>query len=144
MEDLDTPIAEALEYAHASLMQDLRGLEKSARVGSKIDPKVLHASLQSTKAHILDHFGYEEENGYMEVVRKREPRLGRDLDELAEEHVQLRTELEAILKETAAASSVNETIRAEITRWINHVRAHEARENRLVQNAFNLEIGPED
>jgi hypothetical protein len=144
MENLETPIAEALEHAHASLMQDLRELERSARLGSQDDLKVLRSSLERTRAHILDHFRFEEQNGYMDVVRKSEPRLSRTIDDLAEEHVRMRNELEALIREAAAASSVNEGIRAKTLDWINHVRRHEARENRLVQDVFNLEIGPED
>ena len=46
--------------------------------------------------------------------------------------------------ETAMAPSIDDMMSNKVSRWVNHVRQHEARENQVVQDAFNLNIGPED
>jgi hypothetical protein len=104
----------------------------------------LRTRLGATRAHIAVHFRFEEVDGYMATVRKREPRLERAIDELANEHGQLLSSLDALLEETATAPSLDEAVRAKVSKWINHVRQHEACENHLIQDAFNLEIGTED
>jgi hemerythrin-like domain-containing protein len=80
----------------------------------------------------------------MAVVRKREPRLERVINELANEHGQLLSALDALLAESASIPSLDEAMRAKVCQWINHVRQHEGREDHLVQDAFNLDMGTEE
>jgi hypothetical protein len=94
--------------------------------------------------HLTEHFRFEEQNGYMDVVREREPRLERTIQQLAEEHGQLTRSLDALIKEAGKATSLGDALREAILSWIECVRQHEARENDLVQDAFDLDIGVED
>ena len=144
MEKVEPQLAEALSRAHAALLNDLRKLEEAERPASKTGLPALRARLDGTRAHIVEHFRFEEQNGYMDTVRTHEPRLERVIDELAEDHCRLLDSLDALIRETAMAASTNETITAKVTEWIGEVRRHEAQENRLVQDAFNMDIGPED
>jgi hypothetical protein len=93
---------------------------------------------------LTEHFGYEEQKGYMDVVRKREPRLERAIQQLAEEHGQLRQSLDGLIGQAGTATGLNDNLRELIREWIERVRRHEIRENDLVQDAFNLDIGAED
>ena len=86
----------------------------------------------------------EEQNGYMDAMRKREPRLERTIEQLAAEHGQLKQSLDALVREAGAATSLSGTLQNEIREWVERVRQHEIRENDLVQDAFNLDIGAED
>jgi hemerythrin-like domain-containing protein len=97
-----------------------------------------------TQDYITDYATEEEQNGYMNAVREREPRLERTIYQLAKEHVQLRQSLEALIGESRAAPSLSDTLREEIREWIERVRRHENRENDLIQGAFNLDLGAED
>ena len=139
--------AENLRKAHVVLLGDLQTLEQVVRPSSGYsseDLALLHARLGATHAHICEHFRFEEQNGYMEAVRRREPHLERTILQLGEEHVELKQSLAAILEEAEAARSVNDSLREKVRQWIEHVRRHESRENELVQAAFNLDVGPED
>jgi hypothetical protein len=140
----ETSIVEALGRAHATLLADLRELEQAVRSSSGDGLAELRVRLGATQAHITEHFGFEEQNGYMDAVRKREPRLEREVQELAEEHGQLRQSLDALIGQTRAATSVSDALRDKIREWIERVRQHEFRENDLVQDAFNQDIGVED
>jgi len=140
----ENSVAEALGKAHVALLADLRELEQAVRPSSGEDLAGLRARLGAAHAHITEHFRFEEQNGYMDAVRKREPRLERTIHQLAEEHGQLRQSLEALIGEARGVTSLGDTLREGIQGWIERVRQHEFRENNLVQDAFNLDIGAED
>jgi hypothetical protein len=140
----DNSVAEALGRAHAALLADLCELEAAALPGSAEGLAGLRARLGATHTHITEHFRFEEENGYMDAVRKREPRLERAIQQLAEEHRQLAQSLDALIGESRTATSLDDRFRAEVRGWVERVRHHEGRENDLVQDAFNLDIGAED
>ena len=140
----ENSVAEALSQSHVALLADLRGLKQAVRPFSEEGLGELRTRLGAAHAHIAEHFRFEEQNGYMDAVRKREPRLERTIQQLVEEHGQLRRSLDALIGEATAATSLGDTLREEIREWIERVRQHEIRENDLVQDAFNLDIGGED
>jgi hypothetical protein len=140
----ENSVAEALCRAHVALLEDLRKLEEAARPASGESLTELRARLGATQAHVTEHFRFEEQNGYLDAVRKREPRLERAIQQLAEEHRALAESLEVLIKQARAATTLDDPFREAIRRWVERVREHEARENDLVQDAFNLDIGAED
>jgi hypothetical protein len=144
VERTENSVAEALGQAHVALLADLRNLEQAVRPSSGEGLENLRARLGAAHAHITKHFRFEEQNGYMDAVRKREPRLERAIHELAEEHGQLRQSLDALTGKARAATTLSDTLREEVREWIERVRLHEIRENDLIQDAFNLDIGAED
>jgi hypothetical protein len=145
MERLPTSDAEALSCAHAALLEDLRALEEAARPESGEGLAGLRARLRTTFDHVTEHFRFEEQNGYMDAVRKREPRLERVILQLGEDHRRLLQSLEALLDEArSAAHLVGPGLGEKVREWVERVRRHEAGETELVQDAFNLDIGAED
>src|SRR5215831_17507026 len=82
MAKVETPTVDALSRAHTSLQKDLRELEEAGHTASEKGLPGLRSRLKSTRKHIAEHFRFEEQGGYMDAVRKREPRLGRVIDEL--------------------------------------------------------------
>jgi hypothetical protein len=144
MERREGTVTEALSRAHAALLEDLRQLEEAVRPAVGEGLAELRARLGATQAHILEHFRFEEQNGYMDAVRQREPRLERAVQELAEEHRRLAQSLDALIRKARAARGLGETVREAVRGWVDSVRRHEARENDLVQEAFSVDIGAED
>jgi hypothetical protein len=125
-------------------LEDLRKLDEVVRPSSREGLPELAARLGATHAHITEHFRFEEQNGYMDTVRRREPRLERAIQQLAEEHRQLAQSLAALLGKVRVATSMDDALRKDVRDWVESVRQHEVRENDLVQDAFNLDIGAED
>jgi hypothetical protein len=80
----------------------------------------------------------------MDVVRTREPRLERTIQQLAREHRQLAQSLEALIAQARAATDLHDRLQVAVREWVERVRQHEMRENNLVQDAFDLDIGAED
>jgi hypothetical protein len=139
-----TPVAEALGRAHAALREDLRKLDAAINPRSGAKVPELAAGLAATRKHILAHFRFEEENGYMDAVRQREPRLERAIDQLAGEHRSLSQALDALITTTQDAPNLTDLLRDGVRVWVEQVRQHETREDELVQDAFNLDINAED
>ena len=136
--------AEALTRAHLALRKDLGLLEEAARTACGEGAAALRARLGATRTHVLEHFRFEEDNGYLDAVRKREPRLDRAVQQLAEDHVRLARSLDALVEEAGRASHLDEPFRAKVRAWMEQLRQHETRENDLIQDAFNTDIGAED
>src|SRR5262245_61117919 len=139
----ETSIAESLSRAHQALRKDLQKLEDSVR-SSNQDIPIVRAIVEATRTHILDHFRFEEHNGYMDKVRKREPRLERLIDQLDGEHRLLTKSLNDLIERAKQAATLDPDLREETREWIATVRRHEAREDKLVQDSFNLDISAED
>jgi hypothetical protein len=136
--------AKALRKAHAALLKDLRTLEECACSRSSERLANLRVRLGATRAHLGEHFRLEEQDGYMDIVRKREPRLERAVQQLADEHQLLMQSLDALITEIWAATSLDDTFPVKVQAWVERIRDHETRETRLVQDAFDLDIGAED
>jgi hypothetical protein len=137
-------IAEALEHAHIRLQADLRKLEdEAARTSTAMLPQ-LRSHLQATRVHIANHFQFEEQGGYMDSLRKREPRLERTIAGLAEEHEEMMQSLDTLIDSSRRPNSQLNVIRGRVREWIEQVRNHERRENDLVQDAFDFDVGAAD
>lgn len=137
-------IQAALGRAHVVLLEDLRRLEDMALSTSGMCLEDLRARLDATRRHVTEHFRFEEQNGYLDVISKREPRLERAIRHLAGEHHQLTQALEGLVAASRTAADTGPALREGIRAWVGQVRRHEARENDLVLDAFNQDIGQED
>jgi hypothetical protein len=127
-----------------ALLEDLRKLDDAARPDAGPDLAGLRARLGATRRHVTEHFRFEEQNGYMDVVRAREPRLERVVQHLADEHRQLAQSLEALVAEAREAARLDDSLRGRVRAWVEKLRGHEARENELAQTTFNLDLTAED
>jgi len=121
----------------------LRSLEEAA-CSSSWGVAELSARLVATQPHVTEHFQLEEQNGYMDVVQKREPRLERAIQQLRGEHRQLLEGLQSLVGEVQAAVKRDDVLGEKVRDWIERVRHHETRETDLVQEVFNLDLGAED
>jgi len=137
-------LVESLKEAHVALLADLRELDKAARSSPNDGLAQLRHRLDAAQTHVAEHFRMEEVNGYMDAVRKREPRLEHTINQLADEHRQLRQSLDSLVVGAWNASELSEPLCANVRKWIEQLRQHELRENDLVQDALYLDIGAED
>jgi len=136
METPQPSFADALHDAHTVLLRDLQELEKA--VGSELgeSPPVLAGRLERLRAHVIEHFQFEEDGGYMAPVLKEEPRLAAVIQELLAEHGRMAQTIDALIQEVRAARSVQDAFREKVRAWVAQVRHHETRENNLVQEAY--------
>ena len=144
MENKRLSIVEVLRQVHTALLKDLARLEDAARSSVGTDSAEMRSRLERTRAHITEHFRFEEQNGYMDAVLDREPNLARTVESLREEHRQLAQELEGLIERTMTGRPMEDAFRDQVRSWLESVRRHEARENTLVQDAFNVDFGAQD
>ena len=107
-------------------------------------PTEIHERLVKARVHILDHFRFEELGGYLDAIRLRHPRLDRAIQHLLEEHGQLMQTLESLIAQAAGSTCQDPTLTDKVRMWIRRLHEHESRENRLVGEAYNVDIGTED
>jgi hemerythrin-like domain-containing protein len=144
MANKELSVVEALRMAHINLLKDLAGLEDAVHSSLGTDAVEMRSLLERTRTHILEHFRFEEHNGYMDAVIHREPNLARTVENLREEHRQLAQELEALIERTRTGRHLDDAFRDQVRSWLESVRRHEARENTLVQDAFNSDFSALD
>jgi hemerythrin-like domain-containing protein len=144
MNKLQVSLADVLSRAHQELREDLRDLEKAVDLASREAPAQMVTRLDGLRKHLTEHFRLEEDNGYLDSVRQRQPSRGREIDVLKEEHRQLALALDALLGEAREAGNLGDAFAEKVRAWVEQVRRHESHENRLVQEAFNQDISAED
>jgi len=144
MKTTQNSVAEMLGRAHRALLEDLRKLEEATPLADGGRREELYDLLAETRVRVAEHFRLEEQNGYLDAVSKREPRLGRAIAELAPEHGRLLQAADGLVERARARGGADESFGDEVRKWVEAVRRHEGRENDLVQDAFNLDIGAED
>jgi hypothetical protein len=144
MERKNASVTEALNRAHLALRKDLGKLEEAVRPALGEAAAALRARLAATRKHVVEHFRFEEEKGYLDAVLQREPRLERAVRQLVEDHRRLAQAMDALVEEARDAPRLDEAFRARVRAWMEELRKHEDRENDLVQDAFNTDLGGED
>jgi hemerythrin len=138
-------ITEALERAHAKLTSDLQRIETILhQPPSPESHSELSYELAKVRRYLLEHFRYEEQNGYMDVVRKRDPRFDHAIAQLRVQHRELAQTLDGLILQSQSRQTVDEAFRAMIQEWSNRLRAHETKEDELVQEAFTVDVGTKD
>jgi hypothetical protein len=137
-------LANSLAAAHRKLLADLRGLEEMTDSSCQAGARGLCDRLALLRAHLDEHFRLEEQNGYMDAVLARAPQLARAVEALRAEHAELRQSLAALSGEARPGAAVDGALRQKVRQWVGRVREHEQRENLLVEDAFNRDLGLED
>ena len=147
MSDIAPSFAAELGDAHASILGQLACREEGPEPGTVACAGLLVRRLIEVQASLQCHFRFEEEGGYMSRILADAPYLHRAAQELLAEHGRLSDYLASLIAFAAAfppESLVTPALREQAHQWLLLVRGHEARENRLIQQACNLDIGTDD
>jgi hypothetical protein len=140
--------ATQLGHEHVSLLTHVACLEEKPASDTGDSAAVLVERLRDVRATLHHHFEFEEHGGYMSYfVAEDAPDLYRAAQELLAEHGRLRTGLDALITSAGtvpAESVVPPALREQVRQWVQQVRGHEARENRLIYQACNQDIGTAD
>jgi iron-sulfur cluster repair protein YtfE (RIC family) len=110
-------------------------------------PQSIRTSLSDLAAFLKSHFAHEEEEGYFTDIAEMAPRLGSRVDAVQSEHDHLLQRLVKLDERIAIANELvtdYEAIRRDIGEFLDACHEHERRENRLVQDAYLVDIGTGD
>lgn len=144
METTSGSTVETLGRLHALLHQELSRVETLAREPTADVRGPLLQVLLAMRPQLDEHFRFEEENGYLREVLVREPNWERAAEHLREEHAQLLRSLDALLEEARRDGTAPDAFGERVLAWVRAVRRHESEENRLYQDAFNVDLCAED
>lgn len=100
--------------------------------------------LKNLREHLRSHFEQEEQGGFLEESVTRIPRLAKAAGTILAEHPKLLSELDALIESTAKAEAGEATLEAccrGFNRFAGHMVAHERKENSIVQEGYNEDLG---
>jgi hypothetical protein len=147
MSEMAPSFATELGDEHVSLLGQIGCLEERPEPGTADCAGLLVGRLTEVQAGLQRHFRFEEEGGYMSRILADAPYLYRAAQELLAEHGRLSDSLDSLITSAAGVppeSLVTPALREQVSQWVLLVRGHEARENRLIQQACNQDIGTDD
>lgn len=140
--------AEHLQAEHRELHQRLRRMQGELNnvVDQLIDAAMLERMLvagEQLRADIAHHFTQEENGGCMDYAVSRVPGLAAEARVLECEHPVLLAQLDRLVRELKGARPNELSVAAlkqKFDAFVVKLLAHEARENRVVQRGFNMEV----
>jgi hypothetical protein len=143
--EAETRLLEEYRTLEYILLGDLRDLleEPPDEQNRRWLRAILHALLDT----LPREFALRQQGGYLSEVVDQHPNWCGQVDSLQEEkrHLYERLQqLHARLLHHESFRSVARQLRGELRDWINHLVAHHRHERRLVQSAFNTEVGVGD
>lgn len=137
---------ERLDSEIAGLQRCLAGSHEEALCGWF---EAAFEGFRHLHTQLRKHMEMEEQDGFMQPVRTRRPMLTSRVDRLLQEHREMISRCVAIelFLEQCTKNPVSQNVaivRARVDSLFEALQRHEADENRLVQTAFNLELGAGD
>jgi hypothetical protein len=111
------------------------------------EPHQLLAVLDGLRVSLANQFDREEQDGYLEEVLLQFPNWSPQVERLRQQHQILLAQLRALRDRVERDRPFPENLQAarrHLERWTIRLAAHEQHETRLLQAAFNLDIGALD
>lgn len=132
----------ALEYI---LLGDLRDLleEPADEENCRWLIVILDALLEAKRRE----FELQEDGGYLEEVLEQFPNWEPQVDQLHREHRELFSLLRELRERIGLRQSFNEiadAVRTDLREWMTLLQAHHRHTRRILQSAFNLDVGVGD
>ena len=137
-------LVEALARAHKALRDNIGVIDGLLNEPAGLRPADLGKRLESLQHTLLEHFRFEEKDGYLDNVVKGRPHLDKPVARLLEEHARLARDLTGLIEETGRMQSTTPEFTARAKHWIAALLDHETRENLLVEDAFTRDEGTKD
>lgn len=143
--EADTRLLEQYRTLEYILLGDLRDLleERPDEQNRRWLDAVLHALLET----LPREFALRQQGGYLAEVLDRYPNWGGQIDGLQEEKRHLYEKLQQLhsrIRHRASYRRVARELRGELRAWMTSLIAHHRHERRLIQSAFNTEVGVGD
>jgi hypothetical protein len=130
--------------SHVSLLANLKKVEALVQPQTVASLLTVVKQLAATKSHLGDHYGSEEQGGWMDAIRRQEPRFSHTVEHLQAQRRELVHSLETLIEEAEAARELDYPLRKKIGRWVQRVRENEACETDLLEETLEADLGAGD
>ena len=137
---------EMMKAEHRDLFEVIQDVQQ-AMTSQLRDTQTVDVLLKRLTEKLLNHFAFEEKDGYLHEATDEEPRLKSRADALLNQHTMMRAELTKLsefVKTSDNSESWWESFQAQFKHFLEHLKKHEMAENQLVQEAFTDDIGSKD
>ncbi len=127
------------------LLDDLK--EMLAEDVSEDDRRWSLSIMEKVVEYLQEQFDIEERDGYLHEVLDQFPNWHPQVKHLQQEHRHLHRQFVEIrdrLESTPVDSAMSQEMRRQLGDWIDSFRQHQERENRLLQDAFTIDLGVGD
>ncbi len=141
--DYDLAFAELMKTEHDDLFRTIDQVKAALHSDSFQRHSVSDKFVQLSEL-IESHFRHEEAGGYMQEAVARAPHLRKRAAKLQEQHVELQEEidkLQLLVHSGVESASWLERIITDFECFAMRLREHEDNEARLIQEAYNQNIG---
>lgn len=143
---------EGVRADHQELRNLVRGIERQLNAAeaagwAKNEAQVVLTAIDELGRHLREHFAEEEAGGYMEEALALAPRFGPQAERLLKEHPTMLQQVGRLV-ELARCCCEQAQQGPELSRLAREffatLRAHDAAENQIIQEAFNTDLGLND
>ena len=134
-----------IRQQHERLHSLLEAIENRFRHEQK-PSRNLVSLLNALAVHLQMHFELEESDGLSRLVHQK-PRLSAAVERLLREHTDLQQEvndLVTIAREDLAVNHDTANLAERFAKFHSKLVTHDHEENRLTQEAYNLDLGTKD
>ena len=143
----DSPTAFKNVLADHQHLSELFSQVRNALRTEGVGREELAALLDDLQVHALDHFSHEEQDGLFERIAAHAPRLSEEALDLKQQHQALAETLERVV-ESVKLDGWNprraEETSNRFTEFLLQFDEHEESENRLLQEAYDRDVGSKD
>jgi hemerythrin-like domain-containing protein len=110
--------------------------------------KEVRDRFEHLRAHLIQHMGLEEHDGYLNSVLELRPTLAPQVEKLNREHKELRSIMDSIFRDLQQVGVGDNLLIMDlswrISQFLSYITHHEEHEQLLVTYAFTQEIGTKD
>ena len=129
------------------MLHSLLDALESRFASQELANRSLVSLLNSLASHLQTHFEFEESEDYFSSLSKRAPRLSSEIARLQAEHHELLREVDDMIAKARVAFAEHKqtpTLACQYIEFLKQFEEHEAAEKKLLQEAYNLDIGSKD
>lgn len=137
---------QAILSGHQQLKSLLEEIDQVLGARSRSIDEACHL-LAQLGDRLVKHFALEEQQGYFEEAVLHAPQLVAKVNRLMAQHPKICTQVHSLVEEAASSSSPEdwwETTRRLFLAFREELLRHERAEDRLLHEAYNLDIGSHD
>ncbi len=142
----DSSLAELMKSEHEEIAREVQATREELESAS-CQRNCINDQLIQLSELIESHFRHEEQGGYMAEALVRAPQLRPRAEALQKQHEQLQEaidKLQLLVNSGVESASWWDQIRNDFQHFASQLTEHEHCETKLVQEAYNLDIGGGD
>ena len=134
----------AIREKHIALIHTIDELKASIQA-PETSAQTLQRLSETLRDRISDRFTEEQEHALFQHLLQSAPRLQREIEALEGDHEELRLQLEALLRLFDATGEVDRSRFADqFSAFLQHFSDHERREDDLIQEVYDDDLGSSD